>query len=134
MNLSNYFESHRGTGILSTANDNGEVNGAIYARPHFLDENSPHKLSFVMRDRLTRAYLQTNPHAFYTFIEEGKGYRGRRLALRKVSEESDRDKIAALRRRNIPDACEEKEKGEGIYLVHFEVTAERPLVGSEESL
>jgi len=36
MNLKTYFENTRGTGIISTADSNGRVNAAVYARPHVI--------------------------------------------------------------------------------------------------
>ena len=38
MELSRYFEQAKGIGVLATADAQGKVNSAIYARPHFLDE------------------------------------------------------------------------------------------------
>ncbi|WP_286817878.1 hypothetical protein [Desulfobacter sp. UBA2225] len=48
MELKSYFESTDGTGILSTADSNGNVDAAIYSRPLFLED----KIAFIMRDRL----------------------------------------------------------------------------------
>ena len=39
MKLSEYFEHVRGIGVLATADAQGKVNVAVYARPHFLDED-----------------------------------------------------------------------------------------------
>ena len=38
MNLSDYFENTTGTGVLATADSNGNVDVAIYARPHVIDK------------------------------------------------------------------------------------------------
>jgi hypothetical protein len=73
MELKEYFESTNGTGVLSTADSEGKVDAAVYARPHILDDGSA---AFIMLDRLTHHNLQSNPHAAYLFIEEGPGYRG----------------------------------------------------------
>lgn len=48
MALKSYFERTTGTGILSTADNKGYVDAALYSRPHFIG----HKIAFVMRDRL----------------------------------------------------------------------------------
>jgi hypothetical protein len=37
MNLKDYFENAKGLGVLATADADGKVNWAVYARPHFLD-------------------------------------------------------------------------------------------------
>ncbi len=56
MDLKTYFEKTRGTGVLSTADGQGLVNAAVYARPRVLDDGS---LAFIMRDRLTHHNLQS---------------------------------------------------------------------------
>jgi acyl-CoA thioesterase FadM len=52
MELSQYFESVNGIGVLATADGNGHVNSAIYAKPHFMEDGT---LAFIMRDRLSHA-------------------------------------------------------------------------------
>ncbi len=81
MNLSDYFDNTKGHGVLATADSSGKVNAAVYARPHFFDENT---IAFIMRERITHANLQTNPHATYLFIQSGPGYSGKRLYLTKL--------------------------------------------------
>jgi hypothetical protein len=77
-----------------------------------------------MRDRLTHANLQSNPHAVYLFIEDGPGYHGKRLHLTKIGEDDDPGRIASMSRR-------EKVSGDGgkRFLVIFQVDRVRPLVG-----
>lgn len=128
MKLSEYFEQSKGVGVLATADASGKVNTAVYARPHFLDPNDDNMIAFIMGDRLSHANIQANPHASYLFIEETEGHVGKRLALTKVSEETDAKKIQALRRRNLPGECEE---GKTRFLVCFRVDAIRPLMGNE---
>ena len=82
-NLKEYFESTKGSGVLATADSGGEVDAAIYSRPHFVEEGT---LAFIMRDRLTHHNLQSNPHATFLFMEDGQGYNGKRLFLKKVRE------------------------------------------------
>ena len=124
MTLREYFEKTKGTGILATADAAGEVDAAVYARPHFLGEQ---KVAFIMADRLSHRNLQSNPHAEYLFVEHGEGYKGRRLHLTKVAEETDPQKIQALRRRPLPAEC--GVESEARYLVHFRIDRVRPLVG-----
>ncbi len=121
MELKNYFETTTGTGILSTADKNGKVNAAIYSRPHFLDGG---KLAFIMRDRLSHSNLQSNPHAVYLFIEDGPGYKGKRIYLNMVKEEKNAEQIVSLQRRKYKTEVEEDR-----FLVFFEPYRERPLVG-----
>ena len=40
MKLKEFFENNRGNGVLSTADDQGRVNVAVYARPHVLEDGS----------------------------------------------------------------------------------------------
>ena len=120
MGLKSYFESTKGTGILSTADSEGNVDAAIYSRPHFLED----KIAFIMRDRLTHKNLESNPHAVYLFIEDGPGYKGKRIYLTKYKEEKNSQRIASLRRRT-KDSNPDEDK----FLVFFELTRERPLVG-----
>lgn len=126
MNLIEYFDQHRGIGVLSTADTSGMVNSALYARPHFRDEQT---LAFIMTDRHTHANLQTNPQASYLFVEEGGGYRGCRLHLMMISQESDPEAIAALKRRPLPTPC--MPEGATRFLVWFRVDRVRPLLGEQ---
>ena len=74
MELKDYFENTKGVGVIATADKDGKVNAAVYARPHFLEDGT---LAFIMRDRLTHSNIQSNPHAAYLFIENGPGYNGK---------------------------------------------------------
>lgn len=123
MDLKSYFENISGLGILSTADGQGQVDAAVYSRPHFMDDGT---VAFIMRDRLTHHNLQTNPHAAYLFKEDGAGYAGKRLFLTKVGEEKESDRLYALRRRSYP---EDKDRRESKYLVFFKVDKALPLIG-----
>ena len=124
MTIKDYFSSTKGHGVFSTADSNGKVDSAIYARPHVMDDGA---LAFIMRDRLTHLNLTSNPHAVYLFIEDGKGYKGKRLYLTKVKEEENSPLIGELKRRDSDDL-----PGENRYLVFFNIDKELPLVGSGE--
>lgn len=116
-----YFENTKGTGILATADKDGKVDAAIYARPHFLEED---KLGFIMRDRLTHHNLMSNPHASFLFIENGPGYKGKRLFLKKVKEEENPELVGKIKRRRYTD-----ENLEPKFLVYFTLEKELPLIG-----
>ncbi len=126
MNLKNYFTEQTGLGVLSTADAAGRVDAAVYARPHILEDGS---LAMIMRDRLTYRNLQENPYASYLFIEQGAGYRGRRLYLKKTREDRDPDLIARMTRRSL-SAEEDLAKGPK-FMVYFEIERIRSLVGDE---
>ena len=127
MRLDEYFENAKGLGVLATADADGKVDVAVYSRPHFLGAGDQ-ELALIMADRLSHANLQSNPHAAYLFIEEGEGYLGKRLSLTRIREETDPEKIRAIRRRDLPPECEGADT-EKRYLVHFRVDETRPLVG-----
>jgi hypothetical protein len=122
MELKEYFENAKGVGVLATADGDGKVDAAIYARPHFLDDGS---LAFIMRDRLTHHNLQSNSHATFLFIENGAGYKGKRLFMTKVREETDSELLYSLRRKQYPD-----DKQEAKFLVFFKLENQLPLVGA----
>jgi hypothetical protein len=124
MKLKEYFENTAGNGILATADGNGQVDAAIYSRPHCMDDGT---IALIMRDRLSHHNLQSNPHACYMFIEKGPGYKGKRFFLSKVREEQDTELLQSLRRRQYID-----EKDEARFLVFFKIDKELPLVGAGE--
>ncbi len=126
MELRDYFEKAKGLGVLATADGTGAVNAAVYARPHFLDEGDDKTLAFIMADRLNHANIQSNPRAAYLFVEEGQGYKGKRLHLTKVREETNEELVAAICRR-----CNYSMYGrESLrYVVFFRVDEVLPLIG-----
>ena len=121
MSLKDYFDATKGIGVLSTADSDGNVDSAIYARPHFMEDGT---LAIIMRDRLSHHNLQSNPRVSYLFKEEGTGYRGKRLFMTKVREEQNTELLESLRRRK--SATRE---GEPRFIVFFNVDKELPLVG-----
>ena len=126
MELKNYFEGTKGTGILATADKNGKVDVAVYAKPHFLDDGT---VAFIMADKLTHSNLQSNDSAAYLFMEDAKGYKGKRLFLTKTGEEQDSELLFTLRNRKYPS---EKEEGKPRFLVFFKIEKILPLIGSGE--
>ena len=121
MKLEEYFDSKKGIGVLSTADSEGKVDAAIYARPHFMEDGS---LAIIMRDRLSHHNLQSNPYATYLFKEEGSGYSGKRLFLTRVREEENTELLESLRRRKSTYGNDEDR-----FLVFFKLDKELPLVG-----
>lgn len=123
--LKDYFENTKGMGVMATADKEGKVNAAIYSRPHFLEDGS---IAFIMRDRLTYHNLQSNPYAAYLFREEGPGYKGKRLHLRKIREEENSELIQSLSRREYNN-----EKPGSRFLVAFQVDKVLPLIGAGDA-
>jgi len=122
MKLREYFESVNGRGVLATADGAGKVDAAIYATPHFIDDET---IAFIMRDRLTHSNLQSNPHAAYLFIETSQKFAGKRLFLTKTREEQDSELLYSLRRKKYSD-----DQNEPKFLVFFHVDEVLPLIGS----
>jgi hypothetical protein len=127
MNLKDYFETAQGTGVLATADSEGKVNTAIYSRPHVFDDGT---IAFLMRQRLTHHNLQSNPYASYLFRESGPRYRGIRLHLKKIKEETESPLIGQMTRGSLTPE-EDRAKGPK-YLVHFSIEKILPLTGSGE--
>jgi hypothetical protein len=122
MNLGEYFEGAKGQGVLATADGSGKVNVAVYARPHFLDDETA---LFIMADRLSHENLSSNPWAAYIFIEAGAGWTGKRLYLKKVKEEKNAELVKEICRR-----CNYSQYDtENRYVVYFKVEKELPLIG-----
>ena len=126
MDLKEYFENTKGFGVLSTADKQGKVDAAVYSRPHVMEDGT---IASIMRDRLTHENLKTNPHAVYLFLEEGKGYRGKRLFLTKIGEEQDSELINEICRRCYPSDLQVKDPQ---FLVIFRIDKELPLIGAGE--
>lgn len=124
--LKEYFENTKGMSVIATADREGKVNMAVYSRPHFLEEGS---LAFIMRDRLTHHNLLSNPNAAYLFVEEGPGYKGKRLYLTKIKEEENSERIETLARRHYTKKMEGSR-----FLVFFKVDKVLPLVGAEDNM
>lgn len=123
--LKGYFDNVTGHGILATADAEGKVNQAVFARPHIMEDGN---LAFIMPHRLTHRNLNLNPHAAYLFLEKGAGYKGKRLYLTKVREEQDTELLHSLRRRTYPS---EQEGHDGPrFLVFFRVDQVLPLIGA----
>lgn len=123
MDLADYFENTEGTGVLGTADADGKVDLAVYARPHVIDE---HTVAFIMADRLSHDNVTANPHAAYLFVEKKQGYHGLRLYLTRKTEETDPQKVEAIRRKSRKDP---EEAGGQKFLVQFNVEQTRRLVG-----
>jgi hypothetical protein len=127
MKLSEYFEKKKGRGVIATADSEGKVGVAVYARPHFVDEKT---VAFIMADRLIHKNLESNPHAAYLFMESGEKYIGKRLFLTKAKEEKDSELIDQIRRRESCPVDEGYRKGTR-FLVYFKINKVLPLIGAK---
>jgi len=125
MNLHDYFNEKSGFGVISTSDRNGEVNSAVYAKPHVIDSNT---IAFIMRDRLTHKNILENPQANYMFIEHNHGFHGVRLSLTMLEESQDPERINTLSRRSSSSESNEVAR----FLVTFTVNKALMLVGGDE--
>jgi putative heme iron utilization protein len=125
MDLKEYFAKAKGIGILATADVEGEVDVAIYAKPMVVDENT---VALVMRERLSHQNIRGNPNAAYMFIEEPEDNRGIRLYLAMIREETNFSVVEKIIEEH-PEICPENDEANK-YLVHFKVEQVRELVGS----
>ena len=125
MKLQEYFNSRSGTGVLSTADAGGKVDAAIYSTPHVMDDGT---VAFIMRERLARENIGSNPFAAYLFIEDAPGHEGIRLFLKKAREDDTPELIATMTRRTLTPEFD-AQKGPK-HLVYFTVEKVLPLIGS----
>jgi len=128
MTLREYLSGVAGKGVLATADAEGKVDAAIYSKPHIMEDST---LAFIMRDHLTHHNIGSNPYATYLFIEDGPHFKGIRLFLKKVREDTDPDLIAKMTRRHLTPE-QDKEKGPK-FLVYFALKKTLPLIGSGET-
>lgn len=79
--------------MLAIADQAGNINGAVYSKPCFIDEEN---VVFLMAERLTHSNVGANPHTCYVFVESGEGYHGKRLYLTKTKEEPNSELVGQV--------------------------------------
>ena len=126
MDLKAYFEKAQGTGVMSTADCEGRVDAAVYAKPLVMDDGT---LAFIMRERLTHKNINENPYAVYLFIEYAPGYKGVRLFLKKVKEDQNPDLIEKMTRCWLTPE-EDASRGPK-FVVYFTLEKSLSLIGGE---
>ena len=128
MDLKKYFGSRKGIGVLSTADEKGKVNAAVYSKPHVIDDKH---VSFIMADRLTHANTNKNPFATFLFKEDGKGYKGKRLYLKKKNETENQKLIAETCKIEYAGSICEPRYLKKTFLVTYKVESALPLLGKK---
>ncbi len=126
MDLKKYFDSIKGLGVLSTADEKGKVNAAVYSKPQVIDDTH---VAFIMGDKLTHANLKSNPHAVFLFKEDGIDYQGKRVYLKKESETDNQELISRTCKREYSGVYCEPHYVKNYFLVTFVVELVLPLVG-----
>lgn len=122
MNLGEYFDQTKGHGVLATADADGKVNAAVYARPYFTNDTTA---VFIMAERLSHENIQSNPYAAYLFMEAGGGYTGKRLYLKKIKEEQNEQLVSEICRKCDYSQYDLHKR----YVVFFNVENVLPLIG-----
>jgi len=127
--LKEYFKNTNGFGVLSSADDKGKVDAAAYAKPKVMDDKT---IAFIMGDKLTHANLTKNPYAVYLFREDGPGYEGKRLYIKKAGETRDEKTIEETCKNEWPGPYCAPRYLKGSFLVNFTVESVLPLVAYDK--
>jgi hypothetical protein len=88
-------------------------------------------VAFIMADRLTHANTNKNPYATFLFKEDGNGYNGQRLYLRKKKETEDQELIAATCKIEYAGSICEPRYLKKTFLVTYKVESVLPLLGKK---
>ena len=126
MELEEYFRSTKGLGVLSTADEKGKVDSAVYSKPKVVDDG---RVAFIMSDRLSISNVRKNPYAAYLFKENGEGWKGVRLFLEYENETRETADVAAACRKEYPGPYCGENYLQGASLVTFRVVSVLPRVG-----
>lgn len=94
MDLSELFKSS-GFGVMATADADGIVNTAVYARPHVVNGTT---LVWGMTDGRTFRNVRENPQASFLFKTSLPGYVGVRIALELIRTEDVGDMLAEIKK------------------------------------
>jgi len=135
--LMDYFNKQPRIGLLSTANKEGKVDAAIFGSPMMVDEKT---VVMGLGKNRTFEYLQENPNAVYTIVEEGEtimDWKGLRVYL-KMKEYATSGEMLETYRKQIAQVAGEDAAAMIHASVTFEVTEVRPLIdmgqGWEQSI
>ena len=132
-----YFNKQPRIGLLSSANKEGKVDAAIFGSPMMLDEKT---VVMGLGENRTFEYLQENPNAVYTIVEQGEtimDWKGLRVYL-KMKEYATSGETLEIYKKQVAKVAGEDAAAMIHATVTFEVTEVRPLVdmgqGWEQSI
>ncbi|MDD3070496.1 pyridoxamine 5-phosphate oxidase [Methanoculleus horonobensis] len=135
--LMDYFNKQPRIGLLSSANKEGKVDAAIFGSPMMLDEKT---VVMGLGENRTFEYLQENPNAVYTIVEQGEAFmdwKGLRVYL-KMKEYATSGETLEIYKKQVAKVAGEDAAAMIHATVTFEVTEVRPLVdmgqGWEQSI
>jgi len=125
--LMNYFNKQPRLGVLSTANKEGKVDAAVFGSPMMVDEKT---VVMGLGNNRTFAYLQENPNAVFTIVEQGAtlaDWKGLRVYL-KMKEYATSGETLDDYRRKVAEAAGEDAAAMIHAVVTFEAGEVRPLI------
>ena len=135
--LMDYFNKQPRLGVLSTANKEGKIDAAVFGSPMMIDEKT---VVMGLGNNRTFAYLQDNPNAVFTIMEQGAtlaDWKGLRVYL-KMKEYATSGEVLETYRKQIANVAGEAAAAMIHASVTFEVTEGRPLIdmgqGWEQSI
>ncbi len=130
--LMDYFNKQPRIGLLSSASKEGKVDAAVFGSPMMVDEKT---VVMGLAQNRTFAYLQENPNAVYTIVEEGEtimDWKGLRVYL-KMKEYATSGEMLDNYRKQIANVAGEEAAAMIHASVTFEVTEVRPLIDMGQS-
>jgi hypothetical protein len=130
--LMEYFNKQPRIGVLSTADNAGAVDAAVFGSPQMVDEKT---VVMGLGKNRTLANLQVNPHAVYLIMEPGEmimDWKGIRVYLKMTACATSGEGLEAYKRR-IAEAVGEQAAQMIAAAVRFEVTDARPLIDMGQS-
>ena len=122
-----YFNKQPRIGLLSNANKEGKVDAAIFGSPMMLDEKT---VVMGLGENRTFEYLQENPNAVYTIVEQGEtimDWKGLRVYL-KMKEYATSGETLETYKKQVAKVAGEDAAAMIHATVTFEVAEIRPLV------
>ena len=125
--LMEYFNKQPRLGVISTSNNDGGVDCAVYGSPQMIDKKTV--IVALARGR-TFANLQENPHAVFMIMEPGAvvlDWKGIRVYLKMLNFVTSGPKLEAYKSQ-MARIVGEQAAGMIAVLATFEVTEVRPLI------
>ena len=123
MKLSEMFPAG-GRGVIAASDSSGNVNTAVYATPHIVDEKT---VAWGMTEGRTWACVKENPHASYLYMNPGPGYSGVRLKLSLKKFVESGEMLETVKKQTA--AIVSPAAAEAVtHVAYFEVEEIRPLI------
>jgi len=121
------FNKEARIGILATANNDKDVNAAVFGSPKMIDEDT---VIMAIGDNRSANYLKENPKASFIVVEPGDApatWKGARLYLEVEAFEGYGEVLDSFRA-NIRKVAGDKSANAIKAAIRFKVTDVRPLI------